>query len=85
VVLEALACGTPVLATNCPGGTAEIVKETVNGWLVKTEDVGSLVNGIEQAVAQRDRYSAEQARESVLVYSSEVIAKKYLEVFKLFM
>jgi glycosyltransferase involved in cell wall biosynthesis len=37
-VLEALACGTPVLAFNCPGGTAEILREGENGWLVQEGD-----------------------------------------------
>lgn len=33
-VLESLGCGTPVLAFESPGGTAEIIKEGENGWLV---------------------------------------------------
>jgi glycosyltransferase involved in cell wall biosynthesis len=37
-VLEALGCGTPVLAFDCPGGTAEIITEGKNGWLVPAED-----------------------------------------------
>jgi len=37
-VLESLACGTPVLASDCPGGTAEIVDPDKNGWLVPAED-----------------------------------------------
>jgi len=37
-VLESLACGTPVLAFNCPGGTAEILREGENGWLVQEGD-----------------------------------------------
>ena len=38
VVLESLACGTPVLAFDCPGGTGEIIREGKNGWLVPSED-----------------------------------------------
>ena len=37
-VLESLACGTPVLAFDCPGGTGEIIEEGKNGWLVPSED-----------------------------------------------
>jgi glycosyltransferase involved in cell wall biosynthesis len=37
-VLESLACGTPVLAFDCPGGTAEILREGENGWLVQQGD-----------------------------------------------
>lgn len=38
VVLESLACGTPVLAFDCPGGTGEIIDPDVNGWLTPPED-----------------------------------------------
>ena len=38
VVLEALACGTPVLAFDCPGGTGEVLLEKKNGWLIPAED-----------------------------------------------
>lgn len=33
VVLEAHACGTPVVATDCPGGTRELIRPGFNGWL----------------------------------------------------
>jgi glycosyltransferase involved in cell wall biosynthesis len=37
VLLEAITAGTPVLATDCPGGTKEIVKPGLNGWLAEPE------------------------------------------------
>lgn len=42
VVLEALACGTPVLAFDCPGGTSEIIRDGENGWLVPLADVDAM-------------------------------------------
>ena len=41
-VLESLACGTPALAFDCPGGTGEILREGRNGWLVPAEDTGAM-------------------------------------------
>jgi glycosyltransferase involved in cell wall biosynthesis len=41
-VLESLACGTPVIAFDCPGGTSEIVRDGKNGWLVPAEDWTSM-------------------------------------------
>lgn len=39
VVLEANACGLPVIAFNAPGGIVEIIVEGLNGWLVKDGDL----------------------------------------------
>ncbi|HTT67112.1 MAG TPA: glycosyltransferase [Gemmatimonadales bacterium] len=41
VILEAMACATPVIAVNA-GGPAEIVEDGVTGWLTPMGDVGAL-------------------------------------------
>lgn len=46
VVLEAMACGTPVLAFACPGGLREIITPGVNGWLVPPQDVGEMARAL---------------------------------------
>jgi glycosyltransferase involved in cell wall biosynthesis len=81
VVLEALACGTPVLATDCPGGTAEIVSVDVNGWLVATESVSAMSRGILLAAREVDRFDRIAVRSSVERFSSERIAREYLQLF----
>lgn len=67
VVLEALALGTPVVAFDCPGGSA--VAEGVNGWLVPPEDVGALAGRITAALAaeplEPDRVAASVAEHHV--------------------
>lgn len=42
VLLEALACGCPAVAFDCPHGVREIVRDGVNGLLLPPEDVGAL-------------------------------------------
>lgn len=51
VVVEAIACGRPVVATDV-GGTAEIVNES-RGVLVRPRDIESLKNGLLFALATR--------------------------------
>ncbi len=43
VVLEANACGIPVLAYNYPGGINEIIEENVNGVIIENGNINELV------------------------------------------
>ncbi len=52
-VLESLACGTPVLAFDCPGGTGEIITEGSNGWLVPVEDILAMAARLIEIVRTR--------------------------------
>jgi len=47
VVLESLACGTPVVAFNCPGCLDEIIENNRQGYLVKLGDIKELSKAIE--------------------------------------
>jgi glycosyltransferase involved in cell wall biosynthesis len=63
-VVEALAVGTPVLATTT-GGVAEIVTDGVNGLLVPSRDVDALAGAIRRYVGDaelRERLRANAAR-----------------------
>ncbi|PPR64336.1 MAG: N-acetylgalactosamine-N,N'-diacetylbacillosaminyl-diphospho-undecaprenol 4-alpha-N-acetylgalactosaminyltransferase [Alphaproteobacteria bacterium MarineAlpha4_Bin2] len=48
VLVEAMACGTAVLSTNCPHGPADIVEHDVDGRLVVSEDEAALAEAISQ-------------------------------------
>lgn len=82
VALEAMACGTTVLAT-ATGGLPEIVEHDKNGWLVPLNDQTSLAEAIVSLVRQpalRLRLAA-QAKTSV---ASRFSAERYLTELQAF-
>ncbi len=47
VLIQALACGCPVVSTDCPGGAAEILDNGRYGPLVSVGDVDALARAID--------------------------------------
>ena len=46
VIIEAMACGAPVVSTDCPAGPGEIIENMKNGILVPVGDEKSMANAI---------------------------------------
>ena len=73
-VVEALAVGTPVIAT-ATGGVAEVVRDGENGLLVPSGDAAALADAVRRFVADealRDRLRA-GAEPSVAAYAPEIV------------
>ena len=66
-LLEALALGVPVVATDCPGGVREIQRSAREIVLVPPEDDGALAAAIVAALSKpkSERLSSRQAAESL--------------------
>ncbi|MGF1603373.1 MAG: glycosyltransferase family 4 protein [Thermosynechococcaceae cyanobacterium] len=72
VVIEALACGVPVIAYR-RGGPAEIIREGETGWLVEPDSVAGLVDAIAK-LPQINRHACRQQAEQE--YSLEALGDR---------
>jgi glycosyltransferase involved in cell wall biosynthesis len=54
VILEAMACGTPVVATDCPSGPGEIITDGESGLLVPVGDHVRLAEAVMRLLGDRD-------------------------------
>ena len=74
VILEAFACGLPVVSTNV-GGISEIVNES-NGLLVPPHDAEKLAYAMQEMLKNYKNYDANALRDSIIKkFSNEAVGK----------
>lgn len=82
VAIEAMACGTPVIATDV-GGTNEMIEHKKNGWLVPFGDDRALIEAVVCLVKDsemRRRFAEESLKIVTARLNSEIFIKS-VEVF----
>lgn len=77
VLIEALCCGVPLIATDCPSGPGEILANGKYGQLVPVEDVNALTQAIEMALAGK---IPRPPKESWQPFEMETVVNQYLKV-----
>lgn len=84
VIIEAMACGTPVIATD-QGGPPEIISEGSDGYLVHPQDTALLAERISQMLlddATRAHFREQARLKAVSTYSWEAIAHRILTLYE---
>jgi glycosyltransferase involved in cell wall biosynthesis len=83
VLLECMACGTPIVSTDCPSGPAELITHGKSGLLVPPEDEDALVREISTLLDDhelRDEFVRE-GRKTAVEYKTERIIEQYEKLF----
>ena len=78
VVAEAVACGVPVVSTDCLSGPADILDGNSRSRLVPVGDVPALAEAIDEMVAQGTSLPPARLAEQ---YTLEMMAEAYRELF----
>jgi glycosyltransferase involved in cell wall biosynthesis len=77
VLIEAMACGAPVVSTDCPGGSAEILDGGHFGHLVPVENARALAGAIEASLLGDQR---KPPSEWLNQFDAETVIRQYFDI-----
>jgi glycosyltransferase involved in cell wall biosynthesis len=79
-VLEALACGKPVITTQC-GGINEMITP-LNGFIIKLKDSNQMANIIEGFIGNKYIFNSEEISKSVIsLFGEKTFKQKLLSIY----
>lgn len=84
VLLESLACGTPVISFDCPTGPSEIIQHKRNGLLVENQNLEAFTKAMDMMISDKEMYVVckRNATKSVEGFSIDNIGIQWLKLMK---
>ncbi|MGK4567637.1 glycosyltransferase [Flavobacterium sp. 3HN19-14] len=85
VIIESLACGTPVVSFACKSGSDEVIIDRENGLLVEDQNFEKLTSAMEEMAFDEKLYyhCKANAAKSAEKFDIEKIGKQWLELLKI--
>lgn len=84
VLTEAMACGLPVIAFECPCGPKDIIKDNEDGFLIELGNIEQMAEKIEELIVNKEKrkFFGENAKINVQRFSQDKIMNKWKELFE---
>lgn len=82
-ILEAMACNLPIVASDCPGASRELLQGGEVGWLFPVGDLSGLTGTLSEAMMSENSrlLKADRARQSVNQFDINEISEQWLSLF----
>ena len=81
VISEAIACGTPVISTDCTGGPGELMRNFgLQDYLVPVNDEDAMAEKISEVL--RNPPPLEEAQKKLATFAPETIGRQYLDFLR---
>jgi len=84
VLIEAAACGVPLVATDIPG-SRDIARHEENGLLVPVKDAGRLADAIERLLRDRElraRMGRRGRERAVSEFSLDMVVRRTMDLYE---
>ena len=84
VLLEAMACGLPIVSFNCPCGPKDIIKDKEDGFLIPFGDIELMAEKIEELIIDEEKRKlfGKNAKRNVQRFSQDKIMNQWQELFE---
>lgn len=84
VLIEAMACGVPCIAFDCPCGPREIIEDGKDGFVVENKNIKQFAERLSLLIEDEPlrKKMGNNARRNVQRYNIDIIGKQWDELFK---
>lgn len=84
VLIEAMACGLPLVAFDCPTGPRAIISNEVGGFLCENENIEKMAEKIKYLIEEKEvrKSFGKRAKEHSSKYEIEQIMKQWIELLE---
>lgn len=82
-LMEAMACGLPIVSFDCPVGPREIITNGIDGILVSNGNVEELAIAMNELILNRGKRItlSKNAKENIKIYKPEMVCRDWVKLF----